>query len=122
MKFLLILSLGSISSVTVSIVKCENNTPILMWFGFLAEPKNYLDYVKVWIRNNTVGDVYIKTVDLNLNGIDGAAMTVFVHPSTQINMVCEEIKSDRRLANGFHAIGVSQGGQFLYDFKNLKIL
>ena len=32
----------------------------------------------------------------------------------QVEMVCQKIATDPKLANGYHAVGFSQGGQFLY--------
>lgn len=37
----------------------------------------------------------------------------FMHPDRQIELACEKIQQDSQLANGFNAIGFSQGAQFL---------
>lgn len=107
MKFTIILLVFNLTKIFCTA------TPILIWLGLFADPKDYVDYVRVWIGNHTESDIYIKIVDVHVNGVEGALSTVFVHPMTQIDIVCEEIRNDVRLANGFHAIGFSQGGQFL---------
>ena len=37
----------------------------------------------------------------------------FMNTNDQIKEACEMIKKDALLANGYNAIGLSQGGQFL---------
>ena len=37
----------------------------------------------------------------------------FMNVNKQINEVCAKIQADPLLANGYHAVGFSQGGQFL---------
>ena len=37
----------------------------------------------------------------------------FLSVNEQIDMACQMINNDPKLANGYHAIGFSQGGQFL---------
>ena len=38
----------------------------------------------------------------------------FLHPDKQIKMACDLVNSDPLLADGFNALGFSQGAQFLY--------
>jgi palmitoyl-protein thioesterase len=88
--------------------------PIVMWHGLLADPKEDFVLLKNWIRNATVEGLYIKSVDLTVNELHEQEASVFVHPNRQIELVCDEIRHDKQLANGFNAIGFSQGGQFMY--------
>ncbi|XP_067640056.1 palmitoyl-protein thioesterase 1 [Eurosta solidaginis] len=37
----------------------------------------------------------------------------FVHPDLQVSYVCDQLAKDSQLADGYNAIGFSQGGQFL---------
>lgn len=37
----------------------------------------------------------------------------FLHPDDQVRYVCDQLLKDEQLAGGYHAIGFSQGGQFL---------
>jgi len=37
----------------------------------------------------------------------------FMNVNDQVTLVCQMIKNDTQLQNGYNAIGLSQGGQFL---------
>lgn len=37
----------------------------------------------------------------------------FIHPNKQVDEVCNTIQANKKLSNGFNAIGFSQGGLFL---------
>lgn len=60
-----------------------------------------------------IPDVYVKSLRIGNNMIEDYESGYFVHPSKQITNACEQIKSDERLKEGFHAVGFSQGAQFL---------
>ena len=44
-----------------------------------------------------------------MNMYDDCCLSVYI----QITEVCDMLSSDSKLANGFNAMGFSQGGQFL---------
>jgi palmitoyl-protein thioesterase len=85
-------------------------TPIVMWHGVGSD---HLDSLKQIIRENVNEDVYIKSIQLGANAIEETENGIFIHPNDQILRVCDEIMQDDNLKDGFHAIGFSQGGQFL---------
>ena len=37
----------------------------------------------------------------------------FLNVNTQLDMVCQRLKNDKKLQKGYNAVGFSQGGQFL---------
>ncbi|XP_030745828.1 palmitoyl-protein thioesterase 1 [Sitophilus oryzae] len=89
-------------------------TPIVMWHGMgdsccfsfsMGAIKNKLNasLPGVYVRSLQIGDSIVKDME---NGY-------LLHPDKQITMACEIIKNDPQLANGYNAIGFSQGGQFL---------
>ncbi|KAL1505590.1 hypothetical protein ABEB36_005120 [Hypothenemus hampei] len=89
-------------------------TPIVMWHGMgdsccfdfsLGAIKEKLNasLPGVYVLSLRIGDSIIKDME---NGY-------FLHPDEQIDMACETIQQDPKLANGFNAIGFSQGAQFL---------
>lgn len=96
----------------LKVVTCDY-LPILIWHGLLADPKTDSLFMKDWIKNETSAEIYIKSVDLTINELHEQAASVFVHPMTQIDQVCNEIAQDEKLKYGFNAIGMSQGGQFM---------
>lgn len=58
-------------------------------------------------------DVYIKSIRIGENVIEDYESGYFVHPNKQVEEACRQIANDKRLQNGYNAIGFSQGGQFL---------
>lgn len=97
----------------LKVVTCDY-LPILIWHGLLADPKVDSLFIKDWIRNETSAEIYIKSVDLTINKLHEQAASIFVHPMNQIDQVCTEIARDEKLKYGFNAIGMSQGGQFMW--------
>lgn len=65
------------------------------------------------IRQNINETVYIKSIQFGDNAIEDLENGIFIHPNKQISKVCFEIAADENLRNGFHAVGFSQGAQFL---------
>ena len=64
------------------------------------------------IKSNTDND-YALSLILGDDPIDDR-LNGFVKPVwEQISMACEIIANDPKLANGYHGLGFSQGGQFL---------
>lgn len=57
--------------------------------------------------------VYVKSLKIGGNVFEDYESGYFMHPNRQILDVCNQIKKDDKLADGFNAIGFSQGGQFL---------
>jgi palmitoyl-protein thioesterase len=73
--------------------------------------------IKDLIEKN-VSDIYVHSLqigsDVSADSLNGFFMPV----NDQIDLAYSIIKSDPKLANGYHAMGFSQGGQFLYVFGN----
>lgn len=95
-------------------LSCNNSSsktiPIVLWHGL--GPDSSADLRQ--LIHNTVGqDVYIKSIQLAGNGFEDTEMTILLHPNVQISTVCQQISDDEELKDGFHAIGLSQGAQFL---------
>lgn len=90
--------------------KVFNCTPIVLWHGI---GDDHLASIKRIILTNVDENVYIKSIQLGENSIEDFENGIFVHPDVQIMDVCNEIASDEKLSNGFHAVGFSQGAQFL---------
>jgi palmitoyl-protein thioesterase len=97
-------------SCILAVAVCAN-LPVLVWHGLLVDPKGDFGIFKKIMRDEA--NVTVKSVDLTVNSLHEQEVSVAVHPFTQIDQVCEEIKRDEELKNGFNAIGLSQGGQFM---------
>jgi palmitoyl-protein thioesterase len=85
-------------------------TPILLWHGF---GDDHLDTIKEIIKVRINESVYVKSVQLGDSSLEDFESGIFIHPNDQISMVCNEIAEDKNLHGGFHAVGFSQGAQFL---------
>lgn len=92
----------------LSEVSCS--TPVVLWHGI---GDDHLQSIKNAIRDNAGDSVYIKSIQLGITAIEDVGTGIFVHPNIQITEVCQEILEDEKLKNGFHAIGFSQGAQFM---------
>lgn len=63
-----------------------------------------------------VPGVYVKSLEIGPNMIDDLVNGFFMNINKQVDMVCEQLRQDPKLRNGFHAVGFSQGGQFLRGY------
>eukprot|EP01132_Coremiostelium_polycephalum_P008250 gene8250-10138_t len=71
--------------------------------------------IKKLIEENIPG-IYVKSIEIG-DSIEADEYNSFFKPvNEQIDMVCQQLKSDPNLTNGFNAIGFSQGGQFLRGY------
>ncbi|KAF2899015.1 hypothetical protein ILUMI_07162 [Ignelater luminosus] len=57
--------------------------------------------------------VHVHSLQIGNNIIEDTLNGFLMHPDKQIEIACNAIKSDPLLANGYNAIGYSQGAQFL---------
>lgn len=57
--------------------------------------------------------VYVKSIQLGSNLLEDIENSLLMNVNKQIDLVCRELSGDARLRDGFHAVGFSQGGQFL---------
>ncbi|KAK4876696.1 hypothetical protein RN001_009202 [Aquatica leii] len=63
--------------------------------------------------NETLPNVHILSIKIGNSIIDDVENSYFMHPNKQLEIACDAVKSDALLANGYNAIGFSQGSQFL---------
>lgn len=61
----------------------------------------------------TIPGVYVLSLRIGNDTVEDFENGYFMNPNTQINVVCDQLASDRNLANGFNTIGFSQGCQFM---------
>nr|AHH80648.1 thioesterase-Ap [Antheraea pernyi] len=67
---------------------------------------------KIFLERNIPG-VYVLSLRIGNDTVEDFENGYFMNPNKQVNYVCEQIASDPKLANGFNAIGFSQGCQFM---------
>lgn len=71
--------------------------------------------------NQTLPGTYIVSLRIGTSIINDVENGYFMHPDKQIDEVCNMIKLDGQLRDGFNAIGFSQGAQFLYVIHYKKL-
>ncbi|XP_076274374.1 palmitoyl-protein thioesterase 1 [Rhynchophorus ferrugineus] len=89
-------------------------TPIVMWHGMgdsCCFPFS-LGAIKDKLIDSIPG-LYVHSLQIGDNIIEDVENGYLMHPDKQIKLACELIQNDTQLANGYNAIGFSQGGQFL---------
>uniref|UniRef100_A0A7G3AUY4 Palmitoyl-protein thioesterase 1 n=1 Tax=Lutzomyia longipalpis TaxID=7200 RepID=A0A7G3AUY4_LUTLO len=88
--------------------------PVVLWHGMgdsCCFPFS-LGSIKKLIEQQIPG-IHVVSLKIGKSLIEDYESGFFVHPDKQIQEVCESLQNDPTLANGFNAIGFSQGSQFL---------
>lgn len=107
--------------ITFAVLSClainanADNTPLVIWHGMGDSCCNPLSMgrIKSLIEKNVTNNIYVKSLMIGSNIETDTLNGFFKDTNEQIDFVHEAIKADPKLANGFNAIGFSQGGQFL---------
>ncbi|XP_022910226.2 palmitoyl-protein thioesterase 1 [Onthophagus taurus] len=89
-------------------------TPIVLWHGMgdsCCFPFSLGSIVK-GIKEALPG-VYVTSLKIGSSIPTDVENGFFMHPNKQIDYACKLINSDPNLQNGYHAVGFSQGSQFL---------
>lgn len=68
--------------------------------------------IKKLIKLHT-NNTYVTSVEIGGNIAKDYESGFFIHPNWQVDYVCKLLEKDPNLADGYNAIGFSQGGQFL---------
>ncbi|XP_069125987.1 palmitoyl-protein thioesterase 1-like [Argopecten irradians] len=89
-------------------------TPVVIWHGMGDSCCNPLSMgsIKKMIEKQVKG-VYVNSLMIGSNIASDTTNGFFMNANDQIAMACDMIAKDSKLQNGYHAIGFSQGGQFL---------
>ena len=89
-------------------------TPIVVWHG-LGDNACFpfsMGYIKQLIEDN-IPDAYVYLVELGGSCVTDEYMGYLSDVNDDIASVAQTLAADPQLANGFHAMGFSQGAQFL---------
>ncbi|CAL8134892.1 unnamed protein product [Orchesella dallaii] len=85
--------------------------PLVYWHG-MGDAGVHVKHSLRFIEDQLPG-VYVKSIQMGSSIADDVKSGYFRNVNDQVKQVCEEIKNDTNLRNGYNAIGLSQGGQFL---------
>lgn len=89
-------------------------TPVVMWHGlgdWCCNPFS-TDVIKAVIENNVPG-IYVHSLKIGNTDIEDFEHGYFTNVNGQVDFACNLIASDPQLKDGYNALGLSQGGQFL---------
>ncbi|GAB1605322.1 palmitoyl-protein thioesterase 1-like [Argonauta hians] len=87
--------------------------PVVLWHGMgdsCCNPGS-LGAIKKFIEATLPG-VYVKSLMIGNSVFEDVENGFFMNTNDQISLVCKMLATDKKLANGYNAIGLSQGGQF----------
>ncbi|GAU99482.1 hypothetical protein RvY_10480-3 [Ramazzottius varieornatus] len=88
-------------------------TPIVMWHGMGDSCcARGIGGIQKMIEANISG-VFVHSIQIGKNEEEDFANSYFMPVNTQVDTVCQKLSQIPELQNGYHAIGFSQGGQFL---------
>jgi len=88
--------------------------PVVIWHGMGDSCCNPLSMGRISkvITDNHKG-TYVYSIMTGNNVFEDTLEGFFADVNSQIDTVCKQLKADPKLSGGFHAMGFSQGGQFL---------
>eukprot|EP00053_Salpingoeca_punica_P008516 m.76370 g.76370 ORF g.76370 m.76370 type:complete len:305 (-) comp14633_c0_seq2:204-1118(-) len=88
--------------------------PVVLWHGMGDSCCNPLSMgaIKREIQK-TLPNTYVHSVEVGDNPINDELHSFIGNVNSQIDEVCKQLQNDSNLADGFNAVGFSQGGQFL---------
>ncbi|KAK2709006.1 palmitoyl-protein thioesterase 1-like [Artemia franciscana] len=88
--------------------------PIVMWHGIGDTCCNPLSLGRIKeVIEKEINGVYVHSISIGHGFAKDAESGYFMPPNKQIEIACEQLRSDDNLKNGYHGLGFSQGGQFL---------
>ncbi|CAD5125040.1 DgyrCDS13284 [Dimorphilus gyrociliatus] len=99
---------------TIYKVESKDATPIVLWHGMGDSCCNPLSMgsIKSLLEKQITG-VYVRSLEIGSNVIEDTENGFLMNANDQVDLVCKKLKSDKKLENGYNAMGFSQGGQFL---------
>ncbi|EGG21366.1 palmitoyl-protein thioesterase 1 [Cavenderia fasciculata] len=100
--------------VVCSVAQQEAIRPVVMWHG-MGDTCCYpfsMGRIKQMIEEKIPG-IFVYSIEIGDSITDDEFNGFFKNVNTQVDMVCDMLKKNENLTNGFNAIGFSQGGQFL---------
>uniref|UniRef100_A0A0B6ZLU3 Palmitoyl-protein thioesterase 1 n=1 Tax=Arion vulgaris TaxID=1028688 RepID=A0A0B6ZLU3_9EUPU len=102
--------LAAVAAVAIS----ADPTPVVLWHGMGDSCCNPLSMgsIKKLVEEKVGGGVYVLSLEIGNNIIEDMENSFLMNVNTQINIVCNLLKKDPKLQNGYNALGFSQGGQF----------
>jgi len=96
--------------------KAQENktTPLVIWHGMGDTCCFFFSMgrIKKMVEERVPG-IYVRSLMIGNNIIEDEEHGYFGNANEQVEEVCQKLASDPELQDGYHAMGFSQGGQFL---------
>lgn len=93
---------------------CDDPIPIVLWHGMGDTCCNPISLGKVKsILEENIPGVYVTSLKFGSNFATDFKSGYFARVDSLIEDACKLISSNQNVRHGFHAVGFSQGGQFL---------
>lgn len=92
--------------------------PVVLWHGMgdnCCNPYS-MGRMQQLIEQAVGGGVVVRSIMVGSNPEDDTVNGFLMNVDDQIDLVCKQVSSDPSLTGGFHALGFSQGGQFVPVF------
>nr|XP_032810041.1 palmitoyl-protein thioesterase 1 [Petromyzon marinus] len=88
--------------------------PLVMWHGMGDSCCNPLSLgsVKKMIERK-IPNIYVLSLKIGDSVLQDVTNGFFMNVNDQVDLVCQMLRKDPNLQNGYNAMGFSQGGQFL---------
>jgi palmitoyl-protein thioesterase len=92
----------------------EAALPVVIWHGMGDSCCNPLSMgrIKKLIQQHIPG-LYVRSLEIGSNVVEDTENGFLMNVNKQVDMVCNKLKNDPKLSQGYNALGFSQGGQFL---------
>jgi len=89
-------------------------TPLVIWHGMGDSCCNpfSMGSIKSFVEKKVPG-IYVRSLMIGPNVAADTENGFFMNVNDQVEEVCAKLKNDSALKSGYHAMGFSQGGQFL---------
>ncbi|CAF2035253.1 unnamed protein product [Rotaria magnacalcarata] len=98
----------------INAIVISGSPPIVLWHGMgdsCCNPLSLGSLIK-FIKTQ-LPDSYILSLRIGSNIVEDTSNGFYMNANHQIDYACKLLNADTNLSQGYHAIGFSQGGQFL---------
>lgn len=86
----------------------DGSLPLVCWHGIEYDSRNC--DIPVRVAKEAIPDLYAVKVQIGESYELDKANSVLMRTSDQVSYVCDMIRSDPRLSDGYNGLGISQGG------------
>jgi len=103
-----------LSMALIGFAHSQSPTPLVIWHGMgdcCCNPLS-MGSIKSFVEKKVPG-IYVRSLMIGPNVEADTENGFFMNVNDQVEEVCAKLKNDSALKNGYHALGFSQGGQFL---------